>query len=144
MWPGPSRATVYVHPKGARHLIDPERLVRSAARVYGDLLDSLYGRLTPTPVGRIHMLADGEAIDIGPGRTLTTVDSPGHAKHHLALHDSESGILFAGDAVGVACPIRGSCAPPPLLPISTWTRPSPRSGSSGLARPPGWPWPTTA
>ncbi len=84
--------------------------------MYGDLLDSLYGRLTPTPVERLHVLADGETIDVGPGRTLTTVDSPGHAKHHLALHDSESGILFAGDAVGVRLPDAGvmrPATPPP-------------------------------
>ncbi|MCL2394830.1 MAG: MBL fold metallo-hydrolase [Acidimicrobiaceae bacterium] len=104
-------ATVYVHERGARHLADPERLVRSAAQVYGSLLDSLYGRLDPTPPERIHVLADGEQITVGPGRTLTTVDSPGHAKHHLALHDSGSGILFAGDAVGVRLPDVGVLRP---------------------------------
>jgi glyoxylase-like metal-dependent hydrolase (beta-lactamase superfamily II) len=105
------KATVYVHEKGARHLIDPERLVRSAAMVYGDLLDGLYGRIDPTPADRIHVLADGEQVEVGPGRTLTTIDSPGHAKHHLALHDSESGILFAGDAVGVRLPDVGVLRP---------------------------------
>ncbi len=104
-------ATVYVHEKGARHLVDPERLVRSAAMVYGDLLDSLYGRLDPTPGDRVHVLEDGEEIRVGPGRTLTTIDSPGHAKHHLALHDSESGIIFAGDAVGVRLPDAGVLRP---------------------------------
>ncbi len=104
-------ATVYVHEKGARHLADPTRLVSSAAMVYGSLLDSLYGRLDPTPADRIHVLEDGEDIDIGRGRRLTTVDSPGHAKHHLALHDSESGILFAGDAVGVRLPDAGVLRP---------------------------------
>jgi glyoxylase-like metal-dependent hydrolase (beta-lactamase superfamily II) len=91
-------------------------LVRSAALVYGDLLDSLYGRLDPTPQERIHVLEDGETITIGPNRSLTTVDSPGHAKHHLALHDSESGLLFAGDAVGVRLPDAGvlrPATPPP-------------------------------
>jgi glyoxylase-like metal-dependent hydrolase (beta-lactamase superfamily II) len=110
------RATVYVHEKGARHLVDPERLVRSAAQVYGDLLDNLYGRLDPTPADRIHVLEDGETIAVSPTRTLTTVDSPGHAKHHLALHDSDSGLLFAGDAVGVRLPDSGilrPSAPPP-------------------------------
>ncbi len=110
------RATVYVHPKGARHLVDPTRLVDSAARVYGPLLDSLYGRLDPTPAERIKVLEDGDTIDIGPGRQLVTVDSPGHAKHHLALHDTESGILFAGDAVGVRLPTSGiirPATPPP-------------------------------
>ena len=104
-------ATVYVHEKGARHLVDPSRLVDSAARVYGDLLDSLYGRLDPTPAERVHVLEDGETIDVGGGRSLTTVDSPGHAKHHLALHDSQSGILFVGDAVGVRLPDAGVLRP---------------------------------
>jgi glyoxylase-like metal-dependent hydrolase (beta-lactamase superfamily II) len=104
-------ATVYVHEKGARHLADPARLVQSAAQVYGSLLDSLYGRLDPTPPERIHVLADGEEIRIGPDRVLTTVDSPGHAKHHLALHDSVSGVLFAGDAVGVRLPDAGVLRP---------------------------------
>jgi glyoxylase-like metal-dependent hydrolase (beta-lactamase superfamily II) len=104
-------ATVYVHEKGARHLADPERLVNSAATVYGDLLDTLYGRLDPTPPERIHVLEDGETIDIGNGRQLTTIDSPGHAKHHLALHDNDSGILFAGDAVGVRLPDVGVIRP---------------------------------
>jgi glyoxylase-like metal-dependent hydrolase (beta-lactamase superfamily II) len=105
------KATVYVHDKGARHLADPSRLVRSAALVYGDLLDTLYGRLDPTPAERIHVLADGEDITVGPDRVLTTIESPGHAKHHLALHDSVSGIIFAGDAVGVRLPDAGVLRP---------------------------------
>jgi glyoxylase-like metal-dependent hydrolase (beta-lactamase superfamily II) len=110
------RATIYVHERGARHLIDPTRLVDSAARVYGDLLDSLYGRLTPTPAERVTVLEDGDEVVVSTNRTLTTVDSPGHAKHHLALHDSDSGLLFAGDAVGVRLPDVGvlrPATPPP-------------------------------
>ncbi len=109
-------ATIYVHEKGARHLVDPTRLVNSAAMVYGDLLDTLYGRLDATPAERIHVLEDGEDITVGPGHVLTTVDSPGHAKHHLALHDSNSGLLFVGDAVGVRLPDAGilrPATPPP-------------------------------
>ncbi len=109
-------ATVYVHELGARHLVAPERLLSSAARVYGELLDSLYGRLAATPPERLHVLADGEAIDVGGGRQLVTVDSPGHAKHHLALHDNHSGLLFVGDAVGVRLPKVGvlrPAVPPP-------------------------------
>jgi glyoxylase-like metal-dependent hydrolase (beta-lactamase superfamily II) len=110
------KATIYVHEKGARHLADPARLVDSAAHVYGDLLDSLYGRLTPTAADRLHVLDDGELVAVSPNRTLTAVDSPGHAKHHVALHDSESGLLFAGDAVGVRLPdvgvLRPSTPPP--------------------------------
>jgi len=104
-------ATVYVHEKGAPHLADPTRLVSSASKVYGPLLDTLYGRLDPTPAERLHVLADGEEIRIGPDRVLVAVDSPGHAKHHLGLHDSESGILFAGDAVGVKLPDAGMLRP---------------------------------
>ena len=109
-------ATVHVHEKGARHLVDPSRLVASAGRVYGDLLDRLYGRLEPTEVDRVRVLGDGQEIVVGPARTLTAVDSPGHAKHHLALHDSESGLLFTGDAVGVRLPDVGvlrPATPPP-------------------------------
>jgi glyoxylase-like metal-dependent hydrolase (beta-lactamase superfamily II) len=105
------QATVYVHEKGARHLVDPSRLIDSAARVYGPLLDDLYGRLEPTPKDRLRVLYDGDQVSVGPNRSLTTVDSPGHAKHHLALHDSESGILFAGDAVGVRLPDAGILRP---------------------------------
>ena len=109
-------ATIYVHEKGARHLADPTRLIDSAARVYGPLLDSLYGRLDPTPAERLHVLEDEEVIEVGPDRTLVAVDSPGHAKHHVGLHDSLSGVLFAGDAVGVKLPdggvLRPSTPPP--------------------------------
>ena len=109
-------ATVYVHPEGARHLADPERLVASAARVYGDLLDGLYGRLEPTPADRIRALDDGEVVRTGPDRALVAVHSPGHAKHHLGVHDTGSGIVFAGDAAGVRLPDAGvlrPATPPP-------------------------------
>jgi glyoxylase-like metal-dependent hydrolase (beta-lactamase superfamily II) len=105
------RATVYVHPRGARHLADPSRLVASASTVYGDALDSLYGRMEPTTSERVRALEDGEVIDLGAGHHLTTVHSPGHAKHHLALHDSASGVLFVGDAVGVRLPGAGALRP---------------------------------
>jgi glyoxylase-like metal-dependent hydrolase (beta-lactamase superfamily II) len=110
------QATVHVHEMGARHLVDPTRLVDSAAMVYGDLLDSLYGRLTPTEAARVNVLEDGDELVVGPGRVLTTIDSPGHAKHHLGLHDSLSGLLFVGDAVGVRLPDAGilrPATPPP-------------------------------
>ncbi len=109
-------ARVYVHPAGARHLVDPSRLIASAARVFGDTLDTLYGRLDATPIERIHALEDGEDIRVGPGRALTAVHSPGHAHHHLALHDSETGVLFTGDAAGVRLPDVGvlrPATPPP-------------------------------
>jgi glyoxylase-like metal-dependent hydrolase (beta-lactamase superfamily II) len=105
------KAVVYVHPRGARHLADPSRLVASAATVYGDVLDSLYGRLTPTSSERVKAVEDGAEIDIGGGRVLSVVHSPGHAKHHMALHDSQSGLLFVGDSVGVRLPGAGALRP---------------------------------
>jgi glyoxylase-like metal-dependent hydrolase (beta-lactamase superfamily II) len=84
--------------------------------VYGPLLDSLFGRLDPTPSERVHVLGHHEQIDLGGGRSLRAVDSPGHAKHHLGLVDSGSGLLFAGDAVGVRLPDGGvlrPATPPP-------------------------------
>lgn len=110
------RATVHVHPVGARHLVDPARLVASAERVFGATLDRLYGRLEPTPAGRVQPLDDGARIPVGPGRNLVAVHSPGHASHHLALHDDESGVLFTGDAAGVRLPDVGvlrPATPPP-------------------------------
>ena len=138
-------ATVYVHAKGARHLVDPTRLVDSASRVYGRLLDSLYGRLDPTPAERIHVLEDGEEIRVGADRVLVTVDSPGHAKHHLALHDSVSGVLFAGDAVGVRLPDAGvlrPSTPPPDFDLDQ-AAPLARALRRAPVRP-GWRSPTTA
>lgn len=109
-------ATVYVHPQGARHLADPSRLVNSASMVYGDLLDTLYGRLEPTEAGRIKALEDNERIPVSSNRYLEAVDSPGHAKHHLGYFDSNTGVIFSGDAVGVLIPELGvlrPATPPP-------------------------------
>src|SRR4029077_12461470 len=79
--------------------------------VYGELLDKLYGRLDPTPAERLHVLQDGEEGRGSANRAPTPLDSPGHAKPHLGLHDSESGILFVGDAVGVRLPDAGVLRP---------------------------------
>ena len=105
------KAKVYVHEKGARHLEDPSRLIDSASRVYGELLDSLYGRLDPTPNERIRVLEDLDEVEISPSRRLIAIDSPGHAKHHLGIQDSQSGLLFCGDAVGVRLPDAGVLRP---------------------------------
>lgn len=108
-------ATVVVHEKGARHLLDPTRLIDSAGRVYGPLLDELYGRLEPVPAGRLIAASDGFTIDTGPGK-LTLVDSPGHAKHHHAVLHEPTGTLMVGDAVGVRLPDLGvlrPATPPP-------------------------------
>ena len=108
-------ATVVVHEKGARHLVDPSRLIESAGRVYGPLLDELYGRLDPVPADRLLAAGDGLRLETGAG-ALVMVDSPGHAKHHHAVLHEPSGTLMVGDAVGVRLPDLGvlrPATPPP-------------------------------
>ncbi|HEY6469075.1 MAG TPA: MBL fold metallo-hydrolase [Candidatus Dormibacteraeota bacterium] len=109
-------ATVVVHERGARHLVDPTKLIDSASRVYGPLLDSLYGRMTAVPEDRLIAVGDGFRVDVGNGRELVMVDSPGHAKHHHAVLDEHTGTLLVGDAVGVLLPDLGvlrPATPPP-------------------------------
>ncbi|HEX9344092.1 MAG TPA: MBL fold metallo-hydrolase [Actinomycetota bacterium] len=96
-------ATVVVHPAGARHLVDPERLLASSARVYGALMDTVYGGLTPVEADRIKAAEDGETLDLG-GRRLELLHAPGHAKHHMAVFEPDLGALFTGDGVGVLLP----------------------------------------
>ncbi|HZD74877.1 MAG TPA: MBL fold metallo-hydrolase [Actinomycetota bacterium] len=108
-------ATVVVHPFGARHLVDPERLLASAARVYGELMDPVYGGLTPVEASRIKAVEDGEVIDLG-GRRLELLHAPGHARHHIGVFEPDAGILFAGDGAGVLLPgsstLRPATPPP--------------------------------
>jgi glyoxylase-like metal-dependent hydrolase (beta-lactamase superfamily II) len=104
-------ATVVVHPNGVRHLVDPSRLVDSAARVYGPLLDDLYGRMLPVAADRLVAAEDGLILEVGSGRRLRLVDSPGHAKHHQAVLEEQSGVLMVGDAVGVLLPEVGTLRP---------------------------------
>jgi glyoxylase-like metal-dependent hydrolase (beta-lactamase superfamily II) len=104
-------AQVVVHEAGARHLADPSRLMRSARMVFGDVLDELFGALLPTDAERIRVLADGDNIDLGGGRSLGSFDSPGHARHHVGLLDSLTGDLYTGDAAGVWTPETGDLRP---------------------------------
>lgn len=109
-------ATVVVHERGARHLVDPSRLISSAARVYGDQLHTLYGTMAAVPQERLVAAPDGLQIDVGAGRALTMIDSPGHAVHHHAVLDEQTGTLLVGDAVGVRLPEIGilrPAVPPP-------------------------------
>ena len=97
-------ATVVVSEVGARHLNDPSRLNASAERVYGPLFSSVYGACTPIDAERIQGVADGDVLDLGGGRTLELLYTPGHAKHHVGVHDSQTGAIFSGDSVGVRLP----------------------------------------
>lgn len=94
-------ATIVVHENGARHLAQPERLMRSARQVFGAAFDTLFGELVPTEPPRIQAVGERGAIDLGGGRTLTTYFTPGHAKHHIGLVDSQNGDLYVGDALGI-------------------------------------------
>jgi glyoxylase-like metal-dependent hydrolase (beta-lactamase superfamily II) len=104
-------ADVVVHPAGARHLADPSRLMASAERVFGPVLDELFGALLPTDQARIRTLTDGDEVDLGGGRSLDSFDSPGHARHHVGLLDSLTGDLYTGDAAGVWTPETGDLRP---------------------------------
>ena len=116
------RAEVVVHEKGARHLADPSRLMRSARMVYGDSLDTLFGELKPTDASRIRAVEDTGVVDLGGGRLLESHYSPGHAKHHVGLLDSQTGDLYVGDAAGIYIPETADvrpATPPPDFDLDT-------------------------
>ncbi|MER2007776.1 MAG: MBL fold metallo-hydrolase [Psychrobacillus sp.] len=94
-------ATVVVHPKGARHLANPERLIAGARAVYGSNFDDLFDPIVAIPEERLLTKADGETLKIGAACTLTFLDTPGHANHHFGVYDPISNGMFAGDTVGV-------------------------------------------
>ena len=115
-------ARIVVHQRGARHLADPSRLMASARMVYGDALERLFGVLAPVPADRIVALDDVGTVDLGGGRRLDSLYSPGHAKHHVGLVDSETGDLYVGDAAGVYLPDTGDvrpATPPPDFDLET-------------------------
>ncbi len=97
-------AEVVVHEAGARHLVDPTRLLRSAAMVFGPDLDALFGPMLPVPADRVRTIAESGRIELGAGRWLQAHHSPGHARHHIGLVDSGTGDLYVGDAAGVYIP----------------------------------------
>lgn len=110
-------APVYVHEIGAPHLADPNRLLTSARRIYGDLMDPLWGETLPVPADQVHALKDGDIVEAA-GLRLTALDTPGHAYHHMAyLLD---GLCFSGDVAAVRLPgydhIRLPTPPPEINP----------------------------
>ncbi|MCW2776752.1 MAG: beta-lactamase domain protein, partial [Frankiales bacterium] len=110
------RAEVVVHERGARHLVEPGRLLASARSVFGDVLDTVFGDLLPTPVERVRALGNTGVVDLGGGRRLTSTWSPGHAHHHVGLLDSLTGDLYVGDAAGIYVPeadLLRPATPPP-------------------------------
>jgi len=95
-------ARLVVHPKGARHLIDPTKLIAGSLAVYGEVLfHQLYGDIVPAPAERVIEADDGHQIDFH-GRILSFIDTPGHARHHFCIHDSASNSIFTGDTFGIS------------------------------------------
>lgn len=95
-------ARLVVHPRGARHMIDPSKLWAGAAAVYGEEeMQRSYGALKPVPVERVVEAPDGHEVNLA-GRILRCLDTPGHARHHNAIHDTRSGHVFSGDTFGLS------------------------------------------
>lgn len=113
-WP---QLPVYVHPRGAPHLADPARLVASTRRVFGGRLEELLGEVLPVPEGNLHTIDDGQAI--GALRSLWT---PGHASHHVAFLEPDSGLAFCGDLAGVRLheDVVVPPTPPPEVDLDAW------------------------
>jgi glyoxylase-like metal-dependent hydrolase (beta-lactamase superfamily II) len=113
--------SVLVHERGAKHMIDPSRLLDSATRVYGDQMDRLWGEFAAVPEANIVLLSGGETIQAG-GRAFDVAYTPGHAAHHVSFFDSSSGVAFVGDVAGV-CRSQGYVlppTPPPDIDLDAW------------------------
>jgi glyoxylase-like metal-dependent hydrolase (beta-lactamase superfamily II) len=114
-WPG---LEVYVHERGAPHLIDPSKLLASAERLYGDKLSYLWGEILPVPEENVRVLSGGESV-LG----MKVAYTPGHASHHVCYFHEESGTAFCGDVA--ACRIPPSQlvvppTPPPDINVEVW------------------------
>lgn len=117
-------ATFYVHELGYPHLADPSKLVKSATRIYGDRMEELWGDARPVPEDRLVVLGDGDEVETAGGR-LVAHDTPGHAYHHLAYLEPDSGALFAGDVAGIRLPGQSYVrppTPPPEIDVEAWMR----------------------
>jgi len=119
-WLASQGARIYVHPVGAPHMLNPEKLLRSAKRIYGDEMQSLWGEFVPVPAASLITLVDGEEIRIG-GLRFAAIDTPGHAEHHYAylLED----LCFTGDIGGIRIPgfpYLRIPMPPPELHFEKW------------------------
>jgi len=114
-WPG---LEVYVHERGAPHLIDPSKLLASAERLYGDQMQRLWGEIVPVPEANVKVLGGGETV-----RGMRVAYTPGHASHHVCYLHEDSGTAFVGDVA--ACRIPPSQlimppTPPPDIDIELW------------------------
>jgi glyoxylase-like metal-dependent hydrolase (beta-lactamase superfamily II) len=112
---------VFVHERGAPHMIDPGKLLASATRLYGEHMDTLWGAFQPVPADRVTVLTGGERLDLG-GSFLKVAYTPGHAKHHVSYLDEHTGMAYVGDTGGVQ--VAGTYliapTPPPDIDIEAW------------------------
>ena len=113
-------ARVYVHERGAAHMIDPAKLLASATRLYGERMDTLWGAFEPVPAENVTVLKGGERLELG-GKAIEVAYTPGHAKHHVSYLDTHSGVAYVGDTAGVQV---GNYliapTPPPDIDIEAW------------------------
>jgi glyoxylase-like metal-dependent hydrolase (beta-lactamase superfamily II) len=109
---------VWVHERGAPHLIDPAKLLASAGRLYGDDMDRLWGEVVPVPARNLRVLSGGERV--AGWRVAYT---PGHASHHVSYLHERTATIFAGDVAGVRIPPEGHVlapTPPPDIDLDAW------------------------
>ncbi|HEX9365060.1 MAG TPA: MBL fold metallo-hydrolase [Vicinamibacterales bacterium] len=113
---------VFVHARGAPHLVDPSKLLASAGRLYAEDMDRFWGEVKPVPAKHLHVVEGGETLTIA-GREIKVEYTPGHASHHVSFLDTASRVAFVGDTAGIR---RGSGAyvmpptPPPDIDIEAW------------------------
>jgi glyoxylase-like metal-dependent hydrolase (beta-lactamase superfamily II) len=117
-------AAFYVHEVGYPHMVDPSKLLTSATRIYGERMDELWGEMRPVPEDRLEVLKGGEELEAADG-VLVAHYTPGHAYHHLAYLEPESGALFAGDVAGIRLPGQSYVrppTPPPEIDMEAWVQ----------------------
>jgi glyoxylase-like metal-dependent hydrolase (beta-lactamase superfamily II) len=113
---------VHVHELGAKHLIDPSKLLASATRVFGANMERLWGRFLPVPASQIRVLKGGETIEVGQ-RRFEVIYTPGHAVHHVAYHEPAERTVYVGDVGGIRLPSMGVAVPvtpPPDFQVDDW------------------------
>lgn len=115
-------AKLVVHPAGAKHMIDPGRLIAGATAVYGpERMAALYGEILPVPAERVVAPEDGQVLELA-GRPLHALHTPGHAWHHLAVHDPTHQAVFTGDVFGLAYRALATPQGPFLFPTTAPTQ----------------------
>lgn len=115
------QARVFVHERGAPHLVDPAKLLASATRLYGDQMDVLWGRFEAVPAAQVTVLTGGERLDVA-GRPVRVAYTPGHAVHHVSYLDETTGVAFVGDTCGIRV-VRDytiAATPPPDIDLAAW------------------------